>query len=183
MKTFFSLFLYLYLFLSCASSQPLFLQRGSEKFPVRELPDGGKSVVVDGRTYFLVPKEDLAALSAESEGLRALVTKNDTLLAKHDALLARYAHYESSAETLVARQEIQLTQAENINKAYGDLYNDLKRITGISPWSLTAGIGVQSIESDTKLMGSVGLGYQHWLAQYHFAKSYSGVVIGFRLNL
>lgn len=183
MKTHSFLFLYLYLFLSSASSQPLCLMRGTEKFPIRELPDGGKSVVVDGRTYFLVPKEDLAALSAESEGLQALVAKNDTLLAKHDALLSRYVRYETAAETLVTRQEAQLAQAEKINRAYDDLYNDLKRITGVSPWSITAGIGIQSFEADTKLIGSVGLGYQHWLAQYQFAKSYSGVLVGIRVNL
>ena len=183
MKTLFSLFLCLCLYLSSVSAQPLFLQRGSEKFPVRDLPDGGKSVVIDGRTYFLVAKEDLAALSADSEALRALVTKNDTLFAKHDSLLARYARYEDAAGTLVTRQESQILQAEKINKAYDDLYNDLKRLAGMSPWSITGGIGVQSFDSDTRLMGSLGIGYQHWVAEYQFAKNYVGVLVGFRLNL
>lgn len=177
------LFLYLYLHLSTAFSQSLFLQRGSEKFPVRDLPDGGKSVVIDGRTYFLVAKEDLSALSEESEALRALARKNDTLFAKHDAILARYARYEDAAETLVTRQETQIAQAEKVNKAYDDLYRDLKRLAGMSVWSVTGGIGVQSIDANTKLMGSLGLGYQHWLAQYQFAKNYRGVLVGFRLGL
>jgi hypothetical protein len=181
------LFLYLFLCLlsasTPASAQPMILQRGSDRFPVRDLPDGGKSVVIDGQTYFLVAKDDLAALSAESEVLRALVTKNDTLFARHDALLARYARYENAAETLVTRQESQLMQAEKVNKAYEDLYSDLKRIAGISPWSIAGGIGVQSFDSETRLVGSLGLGYQHWTAQYQFARKYEGVLVGFRLNL
>ena len=185
MKTplFLYLFLFLFLYLSPALAQPMFLQRGSEKFPVRDLPDGGKSVVIDGRTYFLVAKEDLSALSAESEALRALVSKNDTLFAKHDSLLAKYARYEDAAETLVSRQESQVLQAEKINKAYDDLYNELKRLAGVSPWSVAGGIGVQSFDSDTRLMASLGIGYQHWIAQYQFAKNYNGVLVGFRLAL
>jgi hypothetical protein len=159
------------------------LQRGSEKFPVRELPDGGRSVVLDGRTYFLVAKEDLAALSAEAEVLRALVTKNDTLFAKHDALLSHYARFEESAETLVRKQESQIEQAESINKAYNELYNELKRIAGMSPWSITGGIGVQTFDTDARIMGALGFGYQHWTAQYQFAQNYNGVLVGFRLAL
>ena len=189
MKTHLYLYLFLYLllslflFLSVASTQPLFFQRGSEKFPVRDLPDGGKSVVIDGQTYFLVAKEDLSALSAESEAFRALGTKNDALLAKHDTLLARYSRYEDAAETLISRQESQLLQSEKINKAYDDLYNELKRLAGISPWSIAGGIGVQSFDSDTRLMASLGFEYQHWTAQYQFAKNYNGVLVGFRLAL
>jgi hypothetical protein len=181
MKPFFLLFLFFSL--SSASAQQMFIQRGNEKFPVRDLPDGGKSVVIDGRTYFLVAKEDIAALSAESEALRALGSKNDTLFAKHDAVLARYSRYEAAAETLVTRQESQTLQAEKINEAYEELYQDLKRLAGISPWSIIAGVGVQSVDSDTRLMGSLGIGYQHWLAQYQFGKNYSGVLVGFRLPL
>jgi hypothetical protein len=177
------LFLYLLLFPSSALSQALFLQRGSDKFPVRDLPDGAKSVVIDGRTYFLVAKEDLSALAAESEALRALVTKNDTLFAKHDSLLAQYSRYEDAAETLMARQESQLLQSEKINKAYDELYNEMKRLAGISPWSIAGGIGVHSLDSDTRLMASLGIGYQHWVAQYQFAKNYNGVLVGFRLAL
>lgn len=163
--------------------QTMVLQRGIEKFPVRELPDGGRSVVLDGRTYFLVAKEDLAALSAESEVLRALVTKNDTLFAKHDALLSRYARFEESAETLVKKQELQIEQAESINRAYGSIYDELKRIAGMSPWSVAGGIGVNSFDSGPRIMGALGLGYQHWTAQYQFARNYNGVIVGFRLAL
>jgi hypothetical protein len=180
---FLSLFLYLFLFPSSALSQALFLQRGSDKFPVRDLPDGAKSVVIDGRTYFLVAKDDLSALAAESEALRAVVTKNDTLFAKHDALLARYSRYEDAAETLMSRQESQLLQSEKINKAYDELYNEMKRLAGISPWSVAGGIGVHSLDADTRLMASLGIGYQHWVAQYQFAKNYNGVLVGFRLAL
>ncbi len=180
---FLCLCLFLFLFLTPSFGQQLSFQRGTEKFPVRELPEGGKSVVIDGRTYFLISKEDLAALSAESETLRALVSKNDTLFAKHDALLARYAHFESATETLVTRQQSQILQAEKINKASEALYEDLKRLAGISPWSVIGGMGVLSIDSDTRLTGSLGFGYQHWLAQYQFGKKYSGVLVGFRLAL
>ncbi|HEY6952930.1 MAG TPA: hypothetical protein VI758_11015 [Bacteroidota bacterium] len=164
-------------------SQSLFLLRGTERFPVRELADGGKSVVVDGKTYFLVAKEDLAALSAESEVLRTLVTRNDTLFAKHDALLARYARYEDAAENLIARQDSQIVQSEKINKAFDDLYRELKRIAGISPWSISGGLGVYSFDADARLMASLGIGYQHWMAHYQFGKNYNGVVVGFRLSL
>ncbi len=173
----------LFLLLSQISAQQLFVLRGSEKFPVRDLPDGGRSVVMDGRTYFLVAKEDLTALSAESEALRALASRDDTLMAKHEGLLARYTRYESAADTLVARQERQIRQAERINEGYRDLYQDLKRLAGISPWSLIAGAGAFTSGTDTRLMGAVGVGYEHWLAQYQFAKDYSGVLVGFRLSL
>ena len=182
MKAIIFLFLFLELHLH-ASAQQMFLQRGSDKFTVRDLPDGGRSVVIDGRTYFLVPKEDLSALSAESEALRALVSKNDTLFARHDALLVRYSHYESAAETLVTRQESQIRLAEQINKNYEDLYNEMKRLTGRSSWSVAGGVGVQSFESDTRLMASLGIGYQHWIAQYQFAKNFNGVLVGFRIGL
>ncbi len=168
---------------SLLCSQPMVLLRGSEKFPVRDLSDGGRSVVIDGKTFFLVAKEDLAALSAESELSRARETKNDTLIARHEALLARYAIYQAAADSLVTKQEQQVRQSELINKSYDDLYQQLKRLTGISPWSITAGIGVQSFDANTRFMGSVGLGYQHWIAQYQFAKNYDGVLVGFRLTL
>jgi hypothetical protein len=175
------LFLCLFLDFPSAFGQSMFFQRGPDKFPVRVLPDGGRSVVIDGQTYFLVAKEDLSALSAESEALRAVVTRNDTLFAKHEALLSRYARYEDAAETLTTRQESQLLQAEKINRAYDDLYNELKRIAGISPWSIAAGIGVQSFDSEMRLAGSLGIGYRHWTAQYQFARKYEGVLVGFRL--
>jgi len=177
------LFLYLFLSSSFSFSQPLILQRGSERFPVRELPDGGRSVVMDGRTYFLVAKEDLKSLSEESEAMRALVSKNDTLFAKHGALLERYARYETAAESLVTRQQTQIVQAEKISRAYDDLYQDMKRLAGISPWSITVGVGTQTPDENMKLMGAVGLGYQQWSAQYQFAKNYAGVLIGFRISL
>ncbi len=187
MKNYIILFLYLFLYLcistSSASAQPMFLLRGSEKFPVRDLPDSGRSVVIDGKTFFLVAKEDLAALSAESELSRARETKNDTLIVRHEALLARYAIYQAAADSLVTKQEQQVRQSELINKSYDDLYQQLKRLTGISPWSIAAGIGVQSFDANTRLMGSVGLGYQHWIAQYQFAKNFDGVLVGFRLAL
>lgn len=163
--------------------QPMFLQRGAEKFPVRELPDGGKSVVVDGKTFFIVAKEDLAALSAQSELLQSRESKSDSLIARHESLLARYATYQSASDSLIVKQEQQIRQSELINKAYDDLYNQLKRLTGISPWSMSAGIGVQSLNADTRLMGAVGVGYQHWIAQYQFAKNYEGVLVGFRMTL
>lgn len=166
-----------------SNSQSMVIQRGADKFPLRDLPDGGKSVTIDGRTYFLVSKEDLAALAAESEALRALVSKNDTLFAHHDALLAKYARYEAAAETLATQQDRQILLAENINKAYAEIYNDLKRIVGISPWSISGGVGINSFDPRTSLMGAVGLGYEHWTAQYQFAKNYNGVLVGFRLAL
>ncbi len=171
------------LYSTVAVAQPMFLQRGPDKFPVRELPDGGKSVVIDGRTYFLVAKEDLAALTQESESMHALATGNDSLLAGQHRLLDRYARYEAAADTLVTRQGAQIEQAEKIAKTYDELYQDLKRLAGISPWSITAGIGVQTPDASARLMGSLGLGYRHWVAEYQFAKNYSGVVVGFRLNL
>ena len=187
------LHLYLYLFLclslhpllffSSASSQPLYLQRGSEKIPFRDLPDGGKSVVIDGRVYLLVAKDDLATMTEESEAFRALARKNDTLSATFDTLLDRTARYEATAETIVTRQDAQLAQAEKIIRTYDDIYSDLKRLAALSPWSVTAGIGVQTVDTDPKLMGSLGLGYQHWVAQYQFAKQYSGILVGFRLSL
>jgi hypothetical protein len=183
MKINLHLVFFLFLYLPSASAQQLFLQRGSERFPVRDLPDGGKSVVIDGQTYFLVAKEDLTALSAESESMRALVAQNDTLLAKHDAVLARYSNYENAAETLITRQESQVQQAEKINQAYNELMNELKRLAGMNPWSIAGGVGVQSFDSQTKLMASLGVGYQHWVAQYQFAKNYSGVLVGFRIGL
>jgi len=183
MKTLLPLILLILFCAPFAPGQSMVLQRGSDRFPVRDLPDGAKSVLIDGRTYFLVAKEDLSALSAESEALHALVSNNDTLFAKHDALLARYARYESAAETLVCRQETQILQSEKINKAYVDLYQDLKRLAGMSPWSIDGGIGVLSFDSDTRLMASLGIGYQQWLAQYQFAKNYSGVLVGIRVSL
>jgi hypothetical protein len=187
MKSAFHLCLYLFLCLTfclpSALSQPLFLLRGSEKFPVKELPDGGKSVDIGGRTYFLVAKEDLAALTQESESLRALNARNDSLLAGQSRLLERYAHYEIAADTLVTRQESQIEQSEKIAKTFDEIYRDLKRMAGLSPWSVTAGIGVRSPDASAKLMGSVGLGYRHWMAEYQFAKNYTGVVVGFRVSL
>ena len=175
--------LFFFLCLSSAFGQSLYVLRGTERFPVRDLPDGGKSVVIDGRTYFLVSKDDLSTLSAESEALRALSTKNDTLFARNDSLLARYSRYEDASETLIARQGSQLVQAEKMNKAYEDLYEDLKRLAGVSPWSIAGAVGVQSFDSDTRIMAALGIGYQHWTAQYQFAKNYNGILVGFRLGL
>jgi hypothetical protein len=178
------LFAVLMVIFACfCSGQTMTIQRGAERFPVRELPDGGKSVTINGRTYFLVAKEDLAALSAESEVFRSLVTKNDTLFAQHDALLLRYARYEEAAESLLKKHDAQIQQAEAMNVAYKDLYTDLKRMAGLSPWTVSAGLGIQSIDSEVRILYAVGVGYQHWVAQYQFARNYSGMLVGFRLAL
>ncbi len=181
------IFLHLLLSLSLYSpavlSQSMVLQRGSEKFPVKELPDGGRSVVVDGRTYFLVAKEDLAALTRESESMHARAAGTDTLIAVQNRLLEQYARYESVADTLATRQDLQIQQAEKIARTYDEFSQDLKRLAGFSSWSITAGIGLQTPDANAKLMGSVGVGYRHWMAEYQFAKNYGGVVVGFRMNL
>jgi len=38
-------------------------------------------------------------------------------------------------------------------------------------------------ESETRLTGSLGLGYEHWLAQYQFGRDYAAVMVGFRVSL
>ncbi len=115
--------------------------------------------------------------------MHALASTRDSLLAGQNRLLERYARYEAAADTMVTRQDAQIRQSEKISETYDMLYQDLKRLVGMSPWSVTAAIGVQSPDATTKLMGSFGIGYQHWIAEYQFAKNYSGVIVGFRLVL
>jgi hypothetical protein len=170
-------------FASLAAAQSLVIQRGTDRFPMRDLPNGTRSVQIDGRTYILVTKDDLAVMSAETEVLRASGTRNDTLLSKLTEILHQYEHFEESSASLVRKQADQIAQSEKISAAYREVYQELKSMAGISSWSILGGVGLQTFDSETKILYALGVEYRHWHAQYQVGSHYNGMIVGFRLSL
>jgi hypothetical protein len=165
-------------------AQELVLMRGDEIIQGSQIDEDSWSFRIQGEEYLLAKKSLIAELSKKIELLQADTTHLQKIIAAKDTLLKSFDTYEKSAEEHIQTQKELITTADSLYTGYKDLYHDLKRIVGLSTFSLTPGIGILNLTNDDwKLIGSLGIGYHDWLGQFQFGKDYKGIVVGFRWTL
>ncbi len=154
----------------------------AEPILTREIEPGVWFVKLGDEDYLLLRRSAVDALTRRIDSLRAVVEHNQKIIAAQDTLLSSYRIYEERADSHIVVQQALYAVADSLYRGYRDLYADLKRFTGRSTYSLTAGAGLVYLRGNTwKPVAMVGFGFGNWVGQYQIGSGYHGVVAGFRL--
>ncbi len=164
-----------------ASGQELTVQYNDELAPVRQLDSASWEVTLDGEPYIVLRKSDLTELARRAELQEAELERYKTVTASLDSSLEAYKQYREAADQHIETQQRLIQTADSLYLGYQSLYEDLKRFSGLTSWSIMAGLGVLNPPQSNILMsGMVGVRYQSWLGQFHFGKKTQGVLVGFQ---
>jgi len=164
-----------------AFGQDLTIQYNTEAVPVRQLDSTSWEVTLDGEPYIVLRKSDLSELARRAELQEAEIERYKTVTASLDSSLEAYRQYREAADQHIETQERLIQTADSLYLGYQSLYEDLKRYSGLTSWSIMTGLGVLNPpESNMLLSGMIGLRYQSWVGQFHFGKKTRGVLIGFQ---
>jgi hypothetical protein len=131
----------------------------------------------------LMNMKDFNKLIAEIEYLRADTAKTRRIIDVNNDLISKYENYEAKADSHIVVQEKLIDTADSLYKGYKDLYSDLKKIYGISTFSLIPGVGLLDLPSEDRrtFVGSIGVEYNKWQGQFQLGKNYKAIVVGLRI--
>jgi len=164
-----------------AHAQDLVVKRGNEMLQAAKVDEKIWLLQMDDEQYYILQRSTVDTLTKRIAILKAVNTRHEKVLAANDSLLKKYTHFEQAADEHIATQSKLITTADSLYKGYKSLYSDLKRAVGLSTYSLIPGVGlVHTPENKWRPVGSIGIGYYSWLAQYQFGKDYYGFLVGFR---
>lgn len=172
--------------ISCTATyaQDVIIKYDGQNLQVVKERDKIWKVIIDGEEYLLLPQEIIAGLSKKIEDQKAVIEHRDTLLAIQKRLIQGYERFENAANEHISNQEKIIEKADELYTGYKSLYSDLKKISGLSKYSILAGVGLAQVtENEWKPIVSFGFGYRNWYAQYQLRKNYGCLVVGFRLPL
>jgi hypothetical protein len=161
--------------------QDIVVKRGDENLQAIKVDDKIWLLRMDGEEYFILQRSTVDSLTKKIQIQQATITRHEKVLAINDTLLNKFSNFEQSANTQISTQKKLVATADSLFKGYKSLYSDLKRAVGLSTYSLVPGVGlVHTPANKWRPVGSIGVGYYNWLAQYQFGKDYYGVLVGFR---
>lgn len=164
-----------------AFGQDLVVKHGTENLPAIKVDDKIWLLRMDGEEYLILQRGTVDSLTKKIAVQKAIIARHEKVLAINDTLLNKYTNFEQAADTHISNQKKLIVTADSLFKGYKSLYSDLKRALGLSTYSLVPGVGlVHTPENKWRPVGSIGVGYYNWLAQYQFGKDYYGVLVGFR---
>jgi len=167
---------------SCAClAQNLTVGRDGERVEARSLGEHRWSFELEGRTYFIVAKDDLKDLAQEAETATAGAVARGNLLACHDTLLQRISEYRSVTARYLQSQEEVVTTGRRLTAATQEAYREALALAGLNPFSLTGGLSLFRTGETVAVAGTVGLAYRSFLGQVHIGAGFQGVSVGLRL--
>ncbi len=139
---------------------------------------------INGEPFLLLKKNVVADLAKKIELLENDKTLYEKVIAAKDTLLNRFENYQQKADDNIQAQQKLIATADSLYSGYKSLYTDLKKITGLNTFSLTAGVGlIDPPGASWRPVGSLGVGINNYLAQFQFGKEYKGLVVGVRWPL
>jgi hypothetical protein len=141
--------------------------------------DMGDSVMI------LMNMQDFNQLITEIRYLQADTTKSQKIIAAKNELIEKFEKYQAKADTHIVVQQELISKADSLYVGYKGLYTDLKKIYGMSKFSIIPGVGLMNPpnEENWDFIGSVGVEYEKWQGQFQFGKQYKAVVIGRRFPI
>jgi hypothetical protein len=164
--------------------QDLVVKRGDENLQAIKVGDKIWLLRMDGEEYFILQRSSVDSLTKKIAIQKATIERHEKVLAINDSLLNKYKNFEQAADMHISNQKKLIATADSLFKGYKSLYSDLKRAVGLSTYSLIPGVGlVHTPGNKWRPVGSIGVGYYNWLAQYQFGKDYYGVLVGFHWSL
>ncbi len=170
------------LFVLCAASygQDLVVRRGNETLAATKVDDKIWLLRMDGEEYFILQRGTVDTLTKRIAIKEAVIQRHEKVLAAQDTLLRKYGVFESAANEHIAVQKELITKADSLYTGYKSLYNDLKKVIGLTSFAVTGSFGlVDPPGGGVRPVGAIGVSFQHWLAQYQFGKEFRGVMVGY----
>ncbi|MFQ5753713.1 MAG: hypothetical protein ACE5HI_17120 [bacterium] len=184
MKTIFSICFIMAITSFCiqTQAQELILMHDQERIQARKLDKSSWSFNIDGEEFLLMKKEDIASLTKQIKLLENDVERFKKVIDAKESLLNAFETYELKADEHIKTQTALIDTAESLYSGYKLLYNDVKKLIGVSTFSFAAGVGwTIPPEAHSRPVGSLGVGYQNWIALYQFGKKYHGISVLYRL--
>jgi hypothetical protein len=132
-----------------------------------------------GEKFYLVRDSVIRSLSFDTDSALAVVRHHEEVLRAQQALLGKYETFQTAAEKHIAKQNEIIAIGDSLYRGYKSIYEDLKRVTGFSTWSIAASL-IPVRTGDTHLLYSLGFGYGNISLQYVGGKDTDGILIGYR---
>lgn len=165
-------------------AQDLIIKRNTQSIPAVKVDEKIWHATIDGEEFFLLPRATVDSLTKKIFKQKAIIEHHETVMAVTDSLIKKYENFEQRANTHIQDQKLLISVADSLYIGYKELYKDLKQVVGISTYSLIGGVGlVNPPGRNWQPVGSLGVGYYNWQAQYQFGNDYHGIIVGFRWNL
>jgi hypothetical protein len=183
MKSIYLLILLVSMFLPLAAlAQPTAtLMIGNQQITGRQLDAETWEFIINGEPFLLLKKNVVADLAKKIELLENDKTLSEKIIAAKDTLIRNFENYQQQADRHIEIQQKLIATADSLYSGYKSLYSDLKKITGLNTFSLTAGVGlIDPPGASWRPVGSLGVGINNYLAQFQFGKEYKGLVVGVR---
>lgn len=166
--------------ISRAQSDLTIIFQGDTVKAQRQKPDRKVWIVeLKGEKFYLVRDSVVRSLSFDADSALKIVERHEEVLRAQQALLGKYQSFESAAEAHVAKQNEIILTGDSLYRGYKRLYEDLKKVAGVSTWSVSASL-MPFWNSDTPVLFSLGVGYFNWSLQYVGGKNHDGILIGYR---
>ena len=161
-------------------SQDLTVRRGAETLTATKVDDKIWLLRMDGEEYFILQRSTVDTLTKRIAIKDAVIERHEKVLAAQDTLLGKYATFENAANQHIAVQKALIDTAETLYTGYKSLYNDLKKVIGLTSFAVTGSFGlVDPPGGSVRPVAAIGVSFQHWLAQYQFGKDFKGVMVGY----
>jgi hypothetical protein len=165
---------------AASTAQDLVVQRGANTFRAVKVDEKVWLLQLDGEEYFIIQRSTIDTLTKRIAIKDAVIARHEKVIAAQDTLLRVYAGFEQAANVHIENQKQLITVADSLYTGYKSLYSDLKDLIGLTNLALTASVGLADTpDSNWRPIGSIGLGYNRWLAQYQFGKDFKGLLVGF----
>lgn len=179
------LFLFVMITISLQSqAQELVLLRENQRFEATQVDEDSWKFLIESEEFSLVKSSLIIELNKKIEILQADTTRLHKIIRAKEDLLESFENYEEKADAHIRVQEELITTADSLYTGYKDLYTDLKRITGLTTFALTGGVGLIDPPGDTwRPIGSLGARINTWSGQLQFGKEYWGVLVGVQWSL
>ncbi len=176
------IFLFMIIFVGLGFSQELTLLKGHQQILLNKAGEKIWVAEINGELFYLVPKAEVDSLTKKIAQQKAIIARNQKVLASYDSLLNTYSEFENAARHHVQVQEKLIQTSDSLYRAYQQLYQDVKKLVGMSNFSLIGGAGLNRLNSsEWGLVGSMGVEYRNWQGQFQFGKDFRGLIVGFRL--
>jgi len=164
---------------AAAPAQDLVVRRGNENLPAVKVDEKIWLLRLDGEEYFILQRSTIDTLTKRIAIKDAVIARHEKVLAAQDTLLRKYTVFEKAANEHIDTQKKLITTADSLYTGYKSLYEDLKRLIGLSSFAVTAGVGLADPPGGGwRPIGTLGVGLQNWWAQYQFGKDHRGIMVG-----
>jgi len=178
------IFLIIFVMIGLGITQELTLLKDNQQIPLNKVGEKIWVTEIDGELFYLIPKTEVDSLTKKIARQKAIIVRNEKVLASYDSLLNKYGKFENAARQHVQVQEKLIQTSDSLFRAYRELYLDVKKLAGMSNFAFIGGAGLNRIKSsEWKIVGSMGVEYRNWVGQFQFGKNFRGLIVGFRLPM